>query len=135
MLAAIYTIAALYNKLDLLNDLLSVNRRVFLNENVKEYSFYCLFLILRAPQSKNFVPILEKESSRIDSLELCLWKLSERISGVIRMHLRNILEEFLNAARCSIQVYLHWLFGIAFKFPVGLFFKSKCRSGSYSNTM
>ena len=51
------------------------------------------------------------------------------------MHLRNILEEFLNAARCSIQVYLHWLFGIAFKFPVGLFFKSKCRSGSYSNTM
>ena len=72
MLAAVYTIAALYNKLDLLNDLLSVNRRVFLNENVKEFSFYCLFLILRAPQSKNFVPILEKESSRIDSLELCL---------------------------------------------------------------
>ena len=29
MLAAIYTIAALYNKLDLLNDLLSVNRIVF----------------------------------------------------------------------------------------------------------
>ena len=29
MLAAVYTIAALYNKLDLLNDLLSVKRRVF----------------------------------------------------------------------------------------------------------
>ena len=29
MLAAVYTIAALYDKLDLLNDLLSVNRRVF----------------------------------------------------------------------------------------------------------
>ena len=58
-----------------------------------------------------------------------------RRSSVIKMHLRNILEEFSNAARCSIQVYLHWLCRIAFEFPVGLFSKSKCRSGSHSNTL
>ena len=51
------------------------------------------------------------------------------------MHLRNILEEFSNAARCSIQVDLHWLFRIAFEFLAGLFSKSKCRSGSHSNTL
>ena len=58
-----------------------------------------------------------------------------RRSNVIKMHLRNILEEFSNAARCSIQVYLHWLCRIAFEFLVGLFYKSKCRSGSLSNTL